>query len=353
MLEEVEAGRVSTVYAYDADRLARRTSTLALLLDAASETGTAVVDRHGRDLAGRDRMTGEMMAVVDSEVLRKMTERNRANAARRRARGDAMGNVPLGRRRVFVDGHYVDLVVDQLAVDRVVDAYRTTGTLNGTAKLLNAAKVRSATGKQWYAASVAKVIDREAPQLRKHRQGRGVRADTVPRALSRLLVCPHDGSRLTPGKMRTGTTRWYCRAGHADVTHPRPYGVSERQIMPWVKAEAARLRPPESLQTDAPDRTAERESLEAQRERLRTQHRLGIINDAELAASWSEIHSALEAMDDREVLASMDVPQTVDWESWSPSDLNEVLRALWERVELDGRMRPVRAVWRVPEWRAA
>jgi hypothetical protein len=41
----------------------------------------------------------------------------------------------------------------------------------------------------------------------------------------------------------------------------------------------------------------------------------------------------------------------IDW-SWSAERINAVLRAMWERVELDDRMRPVRAEWLVPEWRA-
>src|SRR5262245_2988280 len=59
MLDEVEAGRVSTVYIFDGDRIARRTATTGILLDIAASVGSAVVDRHGRDLAGRDRLTGE------------------------------------------------------------------------------------------------------------------------------------------------------------------------------------------------------------------------------------------------------------------------------------------------------
>jgi hypothetical protein len=41
----------------------------------------------------------------------------------------------------------------------------------------------------------------------------------------------------------------------------------------------------------------------------------------------------------------------IDW-SWPAERINGVLRAMWEHVELDDRMRPVRAEWLVPEWRA-
>lgn len=349
MVAEMDAGRVSTVYAYDADRLARRTSTLALLLEAAAEVGTAVVDRHGRDLAGRDRMTGEVMAALDSEMLRKMTERNRANVAVRRARGDAMGRVPLGCRRVLVDGRYINEVVDAGAIARVVDLYRETGTLNGTAKRLNAALVPSATGKRWYAPTVAKIIDREAPDLRRFRRGQGVRADTVPRALSRLLICPHDGMVLTPGLMRNGGTRWYCRACPVDVTHPRPYGISEFKLMPWVTQEAARLRVPGAVETVVAEGEDQQVGLQAKRDRIIDAAMDGIITKVERDRRLADVDAALARVATRiEVVA---VPPAIDW-TWEPGDINAVLRAMWERVELDERLMPVRAEWRVPEWRA-
>ncbi len=44
---------------------------------------------------------------------------------------------------------------------------------------------------------------------------------------------------------------------------------------------------------------------------------------------------------------------TVDW-SWTPKALNPVLRALFERIDLDAEtFAPVGYRWTVPEWRAA
>lgn len=63
----------------------------------------------------------------------------------------------------------------------------------------------------------------------------------------------------------------------------------------------------------------------------------------------AEVEAEPAKLADQESL--VDVP-AIDW-NWPRPELNAVLRALWERVELDGAMRPVCAVWTVPEWRTA
>jgi DNA invertase Pin-like site-specific DNA recombinase len=187
MVAEVEAGRVSTVYAYDADRLARRTSTLALLLEAAAETGTAVIDRHGRDLAGRDRMTGEVMAALDSEMLRKMTERNRANAARRRARGDDMGPPPYGHVRSWTGERFEHVPTEDAALP--LTAYVQAGSASGAARLLNEAGISCRRAKRWHPAQVHRFVWSVMPELLPPQDGRTRRAPFVVRILSGLLRC--------------------------------------------------------------------------------------------------------------------------------------------------------------------
>jgi hypothetical protein len=106
---------------------------------------------------------------------------------------------------------------------------------------------------------------------------------------------------------------------------------------------------PEAVDMGSSDLAGERAALEAQRERLRTQHRLGVITDDELAAGWSDVQAAISALDAREAVNVVDVPASIDWARWSPDAINATLRACWERVELDERLHPVRAHWRLPE----
>jgi hypothetical protein len=68
-----------------------------------------------------------------------------------------------------------------------------------------------------------------------------------------------------------------------------------------------------------------------------------------------EVSSRLDAIDAerRQVEARTvvaDVPQEVDW-SWEPAALNEVLHALWERVDVDIAANTIEVTWRDPSLR--
>jgi hypothetical protein len=135
--------------------------------------------------------------------------------------------------------------------------------------------------------------------------------------------------------------------------------ASEARLMPWIQAEAARLRVIDSATGEsvdavrlAADHAAERAALAGRLERANELFVLGPKaggwtrerRDAEAAAVAAEVDrlGAAEAV--------VTIP-AIDW-TWPPERINTVLRALWQRVELDERMHPVEAFWRVPEWRA-
>lgn len=42
----------------------------------------------------------------------------------------------------------------------------------------------------------------------------------------------------------------------------------------------------------------------------------------------------------------------IDWDAWPVQKVNTILRAQFEYVQLGDDMRPGRAEWTVPEWRA-
>jgi hypothetical protein len=50
------------------------------------------------------------------------------------------------------------------------------------------------------------------------------------------------------------------------------------------------------------------------------------------------------------------VPPAIDWDTWTPAQLNRVLRALFDRIQLGADLRPLPSpdgfVWIIPEWRA-
>jgi hypothetical protein len=124
--------------------------------------------------------------------------------------------------------------------------------------------------------------------------------------------------------------------------------VSEASILAWARVEAARLRTPERVRL-ADENRDRRTELAGQRERLGWAVTDGLLDREQAQLKAAEIGAEMERLADQEQV--VDIP-TLDW-SWEPAELNAVLRSLWERVELDANLRPVRAEWRVPEWRAA
>jgi hypothetical protein len=123
--------------------------------------------------------------------------------------------------------------------------------------------------------------------------------------------------------------------------------VSEAQLMPWVRAEADRLRMPPI--EDVPEDVGDREALEAKRARVIEAFVDGLLDKAERDRRLLALADQLERLD--ATARALTVPRTIDW-AWSPAKLNIALRGLWERVELDADLRPVGAEWAVPEWRA-
>lgn len=352
MLAAIEAGEVSTVYAYHSDRLARRTATLAALLDTAEESGVSIVDGSGHDLVDDGfRLAAEVTGSVSAGEHRSALRRNRARTARQRIRGDSFGQPPYGWRRASrqssderitferIPGHPLEAVLETVQ--------RNGGNILRSARELNARGIAAPRGGLWGTGTLQGLVKREAPTVRPFGERRG-RPPRRPRYLLRLLRC-HCGTLLSPSGAHKAD-HWSCRNGQRDASHPRPYNVQESIILPWIMAEAARYRAPEYVDLGRRDTEAARATLESQRERLRTQHRLGVITDDELAAGWAEIRAELDRL---AALAAVDLVElpSIDWHTDPHDAVNRVLRALWHHVELGPDLRPVRAEWRVPDWR--
>ena len=300
-------------------------------------------------------MAAEVNGSVSAAEYRSAQRRNRARTDRQRARGDHFGQPPYGYRRAErsdtktepihferIPGHPLEKVLATVKHNH--------GNILRSVRDLNAAGTPSPRGGNWGTSTLTAVVKREAPELRPRGERRG-RPTSRPRYFTRLLRC-HCGRLLSPSGAAKAD-HWTCRTGHTDPRHPKPYNVSERVILEWAKAEAARLRPISEVDMGSHDLTAERHALEARRERLRTQHLLEVITDDELAVDWADIRAALDALDAREGIDITSVPDAVDWGMWPTDKVNAVLRSMWWYIELGHDLRPIRAEWRVPEWRAA
>jgi hypothetical protein len=150
---------------------------------------------------------------------------------------------------------------------------------------------------------------------------------------------------LTPNTHRG---QLYCRNGaHDRERHPR-YAVREADVLPFVRDEIARLRVPFDAVRMAEDDDATRKALEDRRRAVGEALEVRAYSKEEAVTRIEAIEAELAALDDR--AAAIDLT-TVDWENDDPAAINAYLRAYIEKVLLDENMRPVDAVWRVPEWR--
>jgi DNA invertase Pin-like site-specific DNA recombinase len=347
LLEMIGAGKVSAVYGYSMSRLARSLVDYVRLAELCRDHGVPIRLAKEGELdytTPHGRLLVNLLASVAQAEADWAKERAVDTIAVRVARGDYIGKPAWGYR--VVDGRLERAPGED--PELVIAAYREAGSLIGAARVLNGQGIAPRGGALWSENGVRAVLGRDAPPdvaAMVARTTQGAKA-VVHAPLARLLRCPC-GTLLTPQVSGRRYVSYFCSRGYRDPGHPRPYNVSEAKVLPWVRAEAARLRTPERV-TLGEQNATKRAELTAQRERLGWALTDGLLNREDAAKRAAEIEAEMEHLDVAEEI--IEVP-TIDW-TWEPAAVNGVLRTLWEHVELDANMQPVRAMWRVPEWRA-
>jgi DNA invertase Pin-like site-specific DNA recombinase len=340
----IEAGQVTDVFSYDLARLTRSLTEWTRLADLATDRGVRIhlVKEGDFDFStASGEMLANILASVAQAVRRWASERSKETITALRARGDSIGRKRYGSR----PGEDLDFVTS---------AYREAGSFLGAARLLNERQVANLKRKTWTPSAVAWILRQQAPELVHARPSVTGPARPGRFALSKLVYC-HCGRLLTPYSYRNGRNPTYtvyrCAGGRADPAHPRPYAVSDAVLLSWAKDEAARLLVPASAVRVAEERGAERAELDARRLRILDMYEAGHVSREDRDARLTPLYEQLERLD-REAGAETlaDIP-VIDW-TWPPDRLNTVLRAVWERIDVDEELRPVRAEWHVPEWRA-
>lgn len=344
--QAIEAGTCTALYSYSLSRLGRSVSELSRLFEACAARSVPLrltADSVDTSTAS-GRMTANILASVAAFEADVQGERLRASYAAKSARGERIGTVP----------YYGDKPGEDAAA--VLAAFRSTGSYNAAAKLLNerGVKPRASNGRRtdgraiWWASSVQVIVKRLDPSVMPMRPAQGVRS-AHKFTLSRLLTCPTCSTLLTGGSDRDGRrVRYLCRLGSV-TPHPR-MSVTESHILPAIMAEVAHLRTPEQYETETGDPAA-RAGLDARRLRIIDMYDGGLIDRSDRDRRLAAVTDELQRLDARSVV--MAVP-AVDW-SRPPHALNVVLSALFERIDLDPetfRPLPRGYVWRVPEWRA-
>ncbi len=140
------------------DRLARRVSFVANLLDSGVEFGVA-------NLPGLTRFTAHIYAAVGEEEARMISERTKAALAAVKARGEKrLGNPQGFAGKVYREGGKARArMADDFAarVGPLARRMREEGlSLRATAARLTAMGIRTARGGEWAAATVKGVLDR-------------------------------------------------------------------------------------------------------------------------------------------------------------------------------------------------
>jgi len=359
LLDAIEAGDVSCLYAYSTDRLARSVEWSARLLNACRRAGVPIVTREGRIEPGDAgaALLFNVLAAVNENALSGMEAKARASIGRRQARNVEAGRAPnagMGRKPYGPE-----------TTAAVLAAFDEAGSFLGATKLLTAAGVPSYLGGKpnprenggtygWNVHTVSRIVRRERPGMPKvGRQGAAPRAR---RLLSGLLACGAPGcgqilsSMPRPGGRQVG---YYCRKAHNDPTHPRPYVVSERYVLPWVRAEVERLRLPVDAVKLGQEAGAERDDLDAQRERLALAFARGGLKPGTYEAEDGALVARLAALGDAEDAAAVSPIEPQEWDTWTPADVGAYIRSILRSVTLGPDMRPVSALWRNPALRRA
>jgi len=333
-------GQVATIYSYSLSRLARSLSDYVALAELCQEHGVRIVlCKEGTlDYATvSGRLLVHILAAAAQAEAEWAQERAQDAIRLRKDRGDYLGLPPFGFR--VEHGKLVENPAED--VSRVVAAFEQAGSVLGATKALNSSDVRSKRG-IWTPSGVRGVLERAGVytptrQGVKHRQSF---------KFAQLLRCPFDGHPLTGQHERW--PRYFCGIGTRDPRHARPYSVSERNVEPWIRTEIGRLRTPDRvLAAEADDQT--RVELTARRDRLIESYIEGLIDRPSRDQRLQVVDQQLAKLDatGRRVA----IPE-IDW-TWPIGELNVVLRSVIHHVELDEQMRPIRAEWLVPEWRAS
>lgn len=328
LLASIERGEVSTLYAYSTDRLARSVRWSAQLLDACESAGTTIVTSEGRFAPGDDmaRQMFHFVAIGNEHYSRQAKTKRRATVERQRARGMRMGCPAYGDR----EGD---------SLPTIIETYRRMGSLSGTARELNRIGLPSRRG-HWAHSSVQRILAREGlvpvtgSRGTKHRQ---------PHIFARLLLC-HCGHFLTGSTRSGGATLYRCIRGEAEIAHGRK-SISETAILDWARQEVARLTPPPDRVLLSESTAQERHAITARLERAKRMYLDGDMDRAAFDLEKRAIGDELTRLDLQGQASEIPAFQ---W-NHGPAELNLALRALWEYVELDAALQPVRAVWRLPD----
>lgn len=339
---DVRAGRVSVIYAWSINRLARSLVTLTRLVEACKVARVPIMchDGYSPDVTTS---TGVLILNILSSIHKWQadwtSERAREAVALRERSGGQQGPAPYGWK--VVDGVLVPN--DEEFLSEVIRIYAEVGSYQGTAKRLNVLGIPTKHGGPWGATVVREIIRRDAGGLVSPGVGRG-RSSSGSFRLSGLLRCGCGGV-LTGRAFRGGQWPAYtCKRAATVPGHPRPATVSERRILPAVRKAMDRTEPTEG----ALERARERENaLKGRRAKILESFFDGVIDRETRYQKLAEVDVLIDKA--RRKRSLLEYVPRMDLQGGDPREVNQWLRKHVERIELSADWKVIDVVFDLPE----
>jgi DNA invertase Pin-like site-specific DNA recombinase len=339
MVEAIESGEAHAVYAYDLSRLHRNTEEALRFFRLASEHGVVVRMVEGNiDTSGpTGTLVLTVLAAMNAWTSKVTSAKIKASLAMKRARGESLGGRRYGDVRVIVSADGTERTVGEGEdVSAVVEAYRSTESPMGAARVLNAQHVPTRNGKSrgWSPSAVLSVVRHHAPDLLRDPATRGIRGSSGgerKHRLARLLRCSLDGSLLT-GSVDRGVTRYAC---HGQST--RPHGrtqIMESIILDAIREETDRAALfVKKLRVGTTDDDAKLAVIGEERKRVNAMFRKGRIEEPEYDSAMTELDEQERGLTALRSIRRYTIPPDVRADD--PAKVNGYLRRLFESVTVD------------------
>lgn len=348
LLKSIEAGEVSTLYAYSADRLARSVRWAAQLIDACEDAGTTIVTSEGHFPPGDTgaRMVFQVLAIGNEHALASIVQKSNSGVAARRARGDEFGSFRYGYRTARQPDGSIKWERDAtVPLDQVLEVVRARrGNIQASCVELDKLGILAPRGgKSWGTSALTRIVDREEPGVRPKRNAAGKRQPTRS-VLTGLVPCPHCRTAMTPVGTRDAL---YCHLGRRTTGHGK-YFTKDAAILALLHSLTdGRTFTRLTWARTSPDAATLAKAEERWR-RVNVRYQVGGISDEEYGVEVARWKAAakLGADDDEWAIDRQPGNPFVRWGD-EPRLVNEDLRRLFLGVRLDPvTLAPVDATWR-------
>lgn len=355
IVEAIESGEATAVYAYDLSRLHRNTKEALRFFELARDRNVPVrlVNDNVDTATPTGRLILTVLAAMNAWTSQVTSEKIKASLKLKRDRdGYRHGALPYGDR----PGEDVGIVLE---------AFKEAGSYDGGARLLNARPVACRTSKGvWHGSTVRDIVRRVGGEdMRSLPTRRGAPTLNHTFRFGGVLmcsVCSERGTRLTGSTATNGDVRYYCHRAKV-VPHGRGW-VSESVIARVVASEAERaVLAMRRLTVGSAQDEARASALDSKLERYAEMYGEGNIDRMTFDARKAEVEAERATITTRRVVRRIKVPP--DIATGEPARVSEYLRRLFTSVlvDMDTKARPgpqkqpigVEFIWADPAMRAS